>query len=151
MVSSSIRSSLWKGVLVMVGIAFLGVMLMALPSFAAGSSGNQARQEIVVNYSTEAVMAAAPQAFQQWDRGELVQGDGDTPNQVKGISRTKFFKFVDDITVSSQPDSQDPSRTVVAVESVGRMGEYDFGGNQRNIDEYLATLQSLLTSSNPVL
>ena len=133
----------------MVGIAFLGVMLMALPSFAAGSSGNQARQEIVMAYSTEAVMAAAPQAFQQWDRGELVQTD--TPShQVKGISRTKFFKFVDDITVSIQPDSQDPSRTMVAVESVGRMGEYDFGGNQRNIDEYLATLQSLLTSSNPV-
>ncbi|NJL99296.1 MAG: DUF1499 domain-containing protein [Synechococcaceae cyanobacterium SM2_3_2] len=115
MISSSIRSSLWKGMLAMVGIAFLGVMLMALPGFAAGSSGNQARQEIVVNYSAAAVMAAAPQAFQQWDRGELLEGNGDTPNQVKGISRTKFFKFVDDITVSITPDSQDPSRTVVAL------------------------------------
>jgi uncharacterized protein (DUF1499 family) len=67
--------------------------------------------------------------------------------QVKGLSRTNVFKFVDDLAVTLNPDSADPTKTDLAIVSAGRLGEYDFGGNQRNIDEYLATLRSLLENA----
>lgn len=133
--------SKWKEYVTILGVVALMLTLWALPSFAQGSSSNQAQAQVVLDYPSEQVLQAAPEAFQVWSRGELVTADPEK-GQVKGLSRTRFFKFVDDITVSIQP--QDPTHTLVAVESVGRMGEYDFGGNQRNIDEYLAALGSLL-------
>jgi len=40
--------------------------------------------------------------------------------------------------------ADNPNQTQIEIRSVGRMGEYDFGGNQRNIDEYMATLKQIL-------
>ncbi len=145
----SLGSGLWKGLLTLLGLALVGVMLTAWPSLAAGSAGNQAQQQIILDYPVTAVQTAAPRAFEQWDRGELVTVEkGADATQVKGLSRTRFFKFVDDISVEIQ--SEDETHTRVTVESVGRVGEYDFGGNQRNIDEYLAALQALLAQPDPI-
>jgi uncharacterized protein (DUF1499 family) len=128
----------------------LGVLiwgLMGMPAQAASQSpGNRAEMEVVIAASPEQVLAAAPQAFQAWKRGELVQVDA-AQRQVQGLSRTNFFKFVDDITVTIQPLESNPEQTRLQIQSVGRMGEYDFGGNQRNINEYLETLRSLLNST----
>ncbi|MGQ9836903.1 MAG: DUF1499 domain-containing protein [Cyanobacteriota bacterium] len=109
----------------------------------SGSPNNRAQHEIVLPASPEQVLKAAEQAFQVWKRGELGSVDAEAM-EVKGISRTNFFKFVDDITVSLSPVAGDPGQTRLQITSVGRVGAYDFGGNQRNINEYLHTLQSLL-------
>jgi hypothetical protein len=118
------------------------------PAQATGESeaammGNRATQQVIVSGSPAQVLPAAAKAFESWKRGQLVSV-AEPDLQVKGLSRTNFFKFIDDITVSLQPLPGDASQTQVEITSVGRMGEYDFGGNQRNIDEYLATLRSLL-------
>ncbi|NJK63510.1 MAG: DUF1499 domain-containing protein [Synechococcaceae cyanobacterium SM2_3_1] len=136
-----------KLILGILGLVILIWGLMGIPAQAASQSpGNRAEMEIVLPASPEQVLAAAPQAFQEWKRGELVQVDS-AQRQVQGLSRTNFFKFVDDITVTIQPLESDPGQTRLQIKSVGRVGEYDFGGNQRNIDEYLERLRSLLDSS----
>lgn len=112
------------------------------PAMAA-SSHNQASQKIVVDAAPEAVFSAAQQAFTDWSRGEFVEAD-EAQQMVTGVSRTNFFKFVDDIDVAISPSEADPGKTQISIHSVGRMGERDFGGNQRNIDEYLQALKALL-------
>ena len=112
------------------------------PAMAA-SPNNQASQQFQLDAAPEVVFDAAQQAFQAWSRGELVAADRGT-RVVTGISRTNFFKFVDDIDVVIAPSGDTPDRTTLSVTSVGRMGEYDFGGNQRNINEFMDALQALL-------
>lgn len=113
------------------------------PVYAA-SPNNQARQTVIIETPVSQVFPAAAAAFQEWERGELISVQED-PMQVKGLSRTNFFKFIDDITVSLSSDS--PNQTRLDIESVGRVGEYDFGGNQRNITEYVEVLNKILFSS----
>ena len=91
----------------------------------------------------DAVFSAAQQAFKDWSRGEFVAADGQK-QLVTGLSRTNLFKFVDDIDVAITPSESDPGKTLISIKSVGRMGERDFGGNQRNINEYLQALKALL-------
>ncbi|MFQ3583608.1 MAG: DUF1499 domain-containing protein [Cyanobacteriota bacterium] len=139
--------SFWKPVLLLAVLLFALVGSNGIPAVQAatlgGSPNNRAQQEVVLPASPEQVLKAAEQAFQVWKRGEL--GSVDTQAmEVKGISRTNFFKFVDDITVSLSPVEGDPGQTRLQITSVGRVGEYDFGGNRRNINEYLDTLRSLL-------
>lgn len=94
----------------------------------------------------ERVYEAAIKAFDVWDRGVQVldrryaQGRG----EVHGFSRTNLWKFEDDIYVTIAPANDE--RVKVDVRSKGRVGEYDFGGNQRNIEEYLRVLDRLLSS-----
>jgi uncharacterized protein (DUF1499 family) len=116
---------------------------MMSPAYAA-SPNNQAKQTIMIEAPIEQVFLASAAAFQEWKRGELVSVQED-PMQVKGLSRTNFFKFVDDITVSLSPAPD--NQTQLDIHSVGRVGEYDFGGNQRNIKEYVDVLYRLLFSS----
>ncbi len=125
----------------------LGVwFLNAGPAHAANSAGNRADQQIILQAAPEKVFESAPEAFKQWSRGEFVSSDTSSLT-VTGLSKTNFFKFVDDITVSVQPVPDQDNQTQLTVTSVGRMGEYDFGGNQRNIDEYVAALKSVLSLS----
>ncbi len=142
--------SLGQGLKLILGVFALVVLIWGLTGMPAQavsqSPGNRAEMEIVLPASPEEVLAAAPQAFQVWKRGELVQVDP-AKRQVLGLSRTNFFKFVDDITVTIQPLESESGQTRVQIKSVGRVGEYDFGGNQRNINEYVETLRSLLGSS----
>ncbi len=113
------------------------------PPAMAASPNNQATQQMIVKADPDRVFSVAQQAFTAWPRGEFVAADAET-HVVKGLSRTKVFKFVDDITVAIAPTSDDPPQTQLSIQSVGRMGEYDFGGNQRNINEYVETLKSFL-------
>ncbi len=137
--------SFWKPLVLLAVLLF--ALVSGIPTVQAatlgGSPNNRAQQEVVISASPEQVLKAAEQAFQVWKRGELGSVDAQAM-EVKGISRTNFFKFVDDLTVSLSPIEGDPTQTRVHITSVGRVGEYDFGGNQRNINEYLSTLQSLL-------
>ncbi|MEM9567839.1 MAG: DUF1499 domain-containing protein [Cyanobacteria bacterium P01_E01_bin.34] len=114
----------------------------ATPAIAA-SPNNQASQQFELGASPEAVFDAAQQAFESWSRGELVDADRST-RVVTGVSRTNLFKFVDDISVAIASDETNPDRTSLSISSVGRMGEYDFGGNKRNISEYIDALKALL-------
>ncbi|MGK7913340.1 MAG: DUF1499 domain-containing protein [Synechococcus sp.] len=128
---------------------FLMVVALVLSLFGnvspamAASPGNQASQQIEIDATPSAVFNAAQQAFEAWPRGEFVKADEDT-RVVTGFSRTNLFKFVDDVDVAIAPNEGDPSKTVLSIQSVGRMGEFDFGGNQRNIDEYMDALRALL-------
>lgn len=102
----------------------------------------------------ERVYEAAIEAFDVWDRGVQVlerryaQGRG----EVHGFSQTNLWKFEDDVYVTIAPDNSsvtlapdNTARMRVDVRSKGRVGEYDFGGNQRNIEEYLSVLDRLLS------
>ncbi|MFS8871506.1 DUF1499 domain-containing protein [Synechococcus sp. R50.1] len=137
--------SFWK-LLVVIAVLLFG-LASGIPTAQAatlgGSPYNRAQQEVVIAASPDQVLKAAEQAFQVWKRGELVSVDAEAM-EVKGISRTNFFKFVDDLTVSLSPIEGDPGHTRLHITSEGRVGEYDFGGNRRNINEYLNTLRSLL-------
>ncbi|MEM9536920.1 MAG: DUF1499 domain-containing protein, partial [Cyanobacteria bacterium P01_E01_bin.45] len=113
------------------------------PPAMAASPNNQASQQFELNAAPEVVFDAAQQAFETWSRGEFVEADRDT-QAVTGVSRTNLFKFVDDINVAIAPDEANPNTTSLSISSVGRMGEYDFGGNQRNINEYIDALKALL-------
>lgn len=125
------------------------VMLAVSLSFSHGSPAmaaspnNQASQQIEIDAAPDAVFGAAQQAFETWSRGEFVNADADT-RVVTGLSRTNFFKFVDDLDVAIAPSDSDSSKTLVSIHSVSRMGESDFGGNQRNINEYMDALRALL-------
>ncbi|MDX2272882.1 MAG: DUF1499 domain-containing protein [Cyanobacteriota bacterium] len=121
----------------------LGLNVLMMDPAHAASKNNSAAMQVVIEAPPPQVLRAASQAFQEWDRGELASVSEEAM-QVKGLSRTRFFKFVDDITVNLAAVEGDPQKTQVQIQSVGRMGEYDFGGNQRNIDEYLAKLRGLL-------
>ncbi len=127
------------------GIFALIWFLSAAPAQAA-SMNNRAEQQVTLAAPPAQVLPAAKQAFEQWKRGEWVSTEEENM-QVIGLSRTSFFKFTDDITVSLKPLESDPSQTQIEIRSVGRMGEYDFGGNQRNIDEYMVTLKQILNVS----
>ena len=122
---------------------FLAIaLLFPATSALAASPNNQAHQTVTVDAQLEQVFAAAQQAFTDWSRGEFISADADSTT-VTGLSRTNLFKFVDDISVHLTTDESGEG-TQLTIDSVGRMGESDFGGNQRNIDEYVATLQELL-------
>ena len=121
----------------------LTIALLFTPVTAmAASPSNQASQQLTIDAPPEQVLPSAQQAFAKWSRGEYIETD-ETSNTVIGLSRTNFFKFVDDITVQLTPGDS-PDKTQLNIRSVGRLGEKDFGGNQRNINEYVETLQSLL-------
>ena len=113
------------------------------PAAIAASPNNQASRQVTLDVAADSVFSAAQQAFSDWSRGEWVAADADK-QVVVGLSRTNMFKFVDDIVVTVAPNADDPAKTLLSIQSVGRQGEYDFGGNQRNIDEYVETLKSLL-------
>ncbi|MEN9260566.1 MAG: DUF1499 domain-containing protein [Thermostichus sp. HHBFW_bins_43] len=140
--------SFWKSLVLLALLLF--ALVGGIPAVQAATLGgsplNRAQQEVVLSASPERVLKAAEQAFQVWKRGELGSVDAQAL-QVKGISRTNFFKFVDDLTVTLSPVEGDPQQTRLEITSVGRVGEYDFGGNRRNINEYLSTLRSLLEQS----
>ncbi|MFS8878485.1 MULTISPECIES: DUF1499 domain-containing protein [unclassified Synechococcus] len=138
--------SFWKPLVLLAVLLFAwaGGIPPVQAATLGGSPYNRAQQEVVVAASPEQVLKAAEQAFQVWKRGELLSVNAEAL-EVKGISRTNFFKFVDDLTVSLSPIEGDPGHTRLHITSVGRIGEYDFGGNRRNINEYLNTLQSLLS------
>lgn len=127
------------------GIFALIWLLSAAPVQAA-SMNNRAEQQETLAVPPPQVLSAAKQAFEQWQRGEWVSTEEENM-RVIGLSRTNFFKFTDDITVSLQPVETDPNQTQIEIRSVGRVGEYDFGGNQRNIDEYMAALRQILNLS----
>lgn len=133
-----------KGLITLVLVVILGVSLWAQPAKAAATGGNSAAETLLLDAPIATVFEQAPKAFSVWSRGELLSADA-TTQSLKGLSRTNFFKFVDDIEVRLTPVSE--SQTELSITSVGRMGEYDFGGNQRNIDEYLATLKTLLNQA----
>ncbi len=122
----------------------LGLGLWAQPAQAAATGGNSAAETLVLDAPIAIIFEQAPKAFSVWSRGELVSTDAATQS-LKGLSRTNFFKFVDDIDIRLSPISD--TQTELSITSVGRVGEYDFGGNQRNIDEYLATLNTLLNQA----
>ncbi len=122
----------------------LGLGLWAQPAQAAATGGNSAAETLVLDAPIAIIFEQAPKAFSVWSRGELVSTDAATQS-LKGLSRTNFFKFVDDIDIRLSPISD--TQTELSITSVGRVGEYDFGGNQRNIDEYLATLKTLLNQA----
>ncbi len=144
--STIMPKSVFKLVLVALGLIAVTWMFTASPAWSASQSmGNQAEQQVTLTATPETVFAAASEAFQQWNRGELITSDPSTMT-VTGLSRTNFFKFTDDITVQIQA-LENSNQAQIFIKSVGRLGEYDFGGNQRNIDEYLAALRSLLGSS----
>lgn len=125
-------------------LLFSGSVFTPAASAQTLPPGNSATGHITLNAPIESVQPAAVRAFETWSRGELVGAEAD---KITGISRTNLFKFVDDIAVNLQPDNAEPTKTQVDIVSVGRMGEYDFGGNQRNVDEYVTTLRSLLSES----
>ena len=128
----------------MMAIALLfGASFVTPQPVMAASPHNQASQQIIVDAAPDVVFSAAKQAFEEWPRGEFVAADGEK-QVVTGLSRTKFFRFVDDIDVAISPSESDPGKSLVSIKSVGRMGERDFGGNQRNINEYLQALTALL-------
>ena len=131
------------GVVLTIALLCPGTTAMANRGEAiAASPNNQAHQTLALDAPLDTVFPAAQQAFTDWSRGELLATDPDT-RTITGLSRTNVFKFVDDITVHlAAGDSADT--TELAIDSVGRMGESDFGGNQRNIDEYVETLKALL-------
>lgn len=141
---SRILSPILKLVLGGLGV-FALIWFLATPVQAA-SLNNQAQQQVIVEAPPAQVLPAAKQAFDDWSRGEFVSAEEESL-QVIGLSRTNFFKFVDDITVSLQPVEDNPDQTQIEVSSMGRVGEYDFGGNQRNIDEYLAMVRQILNPS----
>lgn len=133
-----------KGLITLFLVVIVGVSLWAQPAKAAATGGNSAAATLVLDAPIATVFEQAPKAFSVWSRGELLSTDTATQS-LKGLSRTNFFKFVDDLEVRLTPVSD--SQTELNITSVGRMGEYDFGGNQRNIDEYLATLKTLLNQA----
>ena len=127
----------------MVVMLALSLSFSNVSAAMAASPNNQASQQFQLDAAPEVVFDAAQQAFQAWSRGELVAADRGT-RVVTGVSRTNFFKFVDDIDVSIVPSAETPDKTTLSVRSAGRVGEYDFGGNQRNINEFMDALQALL-------
>lgn len=129
--------------ILMVVMLALSISFSPAPPAMAASPNNQASQQFELNAAPEVVFDAAQQAFETWSRGEFVEADRDT-QAVTGVSRTNLFKFVDDINVAIAPDEANPNTTSLSISSVGRMGEYDFGGNQRNINEYIDALKALL-------
>ncbi|MEO0356089.1 MAG: DUF1499 domain-containing protein [Cyanobacteria bacterium P01_A01_bin.3] len=129
--------------ILMVVMLALSISFSPAPPAMAASPNNQASQQFELNAAPEVVFDAAQQAFETWSRGEFVETDRDT-QAVTGVSRTNLFKFVDDINVAIAPDEANPNTTSLSISSVGRMGEYDFGGNQRNINEYIDALKALL-------
>ena len=129
--------------ILMVVMLALSICFSPAPPAMAASPTNQASQQFELNAAPEAVFDAAQQAFETWSRGEFVEADR-SKRVVTGVSRTNLFKFVDDINVEIAPSEASPNTTSLSISSVGRMGEYDFGGNQRNINEYIDALQALL-------
>ena len=130
------------GILTVVVLALSLSFGTVQPAMAA-SPHNQASQQIEIDAAPDTVFTAAQQAFNTWSRGELVAADEGT-QVVTGLSRTNFFKFVDDINVAIAASESDPGKTLLSIHSEGRLGERDFGGNQRNIDEYIDALKALL-------
>lgn len=126
-------------------LVVLGLLLWVSPAMAKPTGSNSAADTVVIEAPIATVLELAPQAFAVWPRGELVAVDTEA-KRVTGLSRTNFFKFVDDLIVTLKPLSE--TQTEIAIASQGRMGEFDFGGNQRNIDEYLATLKALLQQAS---
>lgn len=128
----------------------LWMVVMAAPGSALVlKPGNSAVREITLPLPAEATVQLVQEALQVWPRGELVKTryeDRDPAGPhwiVKGISRTNFFKFVDDLEIDIRRDPAHPEQSLVTLTSVGRQGEYDFGGNGRNLQELLATLNTL--------
>lgn len=130
-----------KALVTILVVVVLGFSLWMQPASAKATGGNSAAETVILEAPIATVLAQAPKAFEAWPRGELIASDAEAL-RITGLSRTNFFKFVDDLEVRLSPLSE--SQTELSITSVGRMGEYDFGGNQRNIDEYLATLKTLL-------
>ena len=146
-VRGSIPSSVFPSItgILTVVVLTLSLSFSSMQPAMAASPNNQASQQIEINAAPEAVYGAAQEAFQTWSRGELVAADEST-HVITGLSRTNFFKFVDDIEVAIAPSESDTNTTQLTIQSVGRLGERDFGGNQRNIDEYINALKGLLRS-----
>jgi len=87
------------------------------------------------------VFKAAQQAFSRWPRGRGVLDSDPKLGTVHGYSETNFWKFKDDLYVTIRAKG---ARSRVEVTSKSRIGQYDFGGNNRNIEEYLSALDRLL-------
>ncbi len=127
----------------------LGVLSLSLLT-ACGSSTNSAStgepglDPKIYDAPIDQVFTAAEKAFTQWPRGRGVLESDRAKGTVHGYSETNLWKFQDDIYVTlTEPE---PNKTKVEVTSKGRVGESDFGGNARNISEYLSTVDDLLAA-----
>ncbi|WP_287127598.1 DUF1499 domain-containing protein [Candidatus Cyanaurora vandensis] len=124
------------------------VASLSLSLMACGSSTNSAQtgepglEPRVYTKSSTQVFQAAQQAFTTWPRGKGVLAQDAQAGTVHGYSQTDLWKFTDDVYVTIRAES--PTQTRVEVRSKGRMGQFDFGGNARNIKEYLLALDGLL-------
>ncbi len=104
--------------LVVLGLIALVGWLSATPAHAASQSpGNRAAQQVILPVPPAQVMEVAGEAFTNWKRGELIEVDPEK-QEIKGLSRTNFFKFVDDITVAIQPLETDPKKNQNSITSV---------------------------------
>ncbi|GAB4217290.1 MAG: hypothetical protein OHK0012_21330 [Synechococcales cyanobacterium] len=132
---------------------FWGVMSPPVMALAL-KPGNSATLDLTLPLPPEEVAALTQEAFQAWGRGELHKTRlADEANGqhwiVKGLSRTKTFKFVDDIEVDISAVPGDPQQSRVHLVSVGRQGEFDFGGNRRNLNELVDTINTLRITEAP--
>ncbi|WP_218079848.1 DUF1499 domain-containing protein [Anthocerotibacter panamensis] len=122
-------------------VVLTGVTACASPTNSA-ATGQGGIEPHMYTASYDRVFAAAKDAFTRWPRGrEILDSDSQT-GRIHGYSETSFFKFKDDIYVTVTREGSE--RTRVGVQSKGRQGEYDFGGNARNISEYFTVLDRLL-------
>ncbi|MEM1685037.1 MAG: DUF1499 domain-containing protein [Thermostichales cyanobacterium SZTDM-1c_bins_54] len=123
---------------------------LALPVAALTlKPGNSAVREVTLPVPPGVAVQLVQESLRVWPRGELLKTryeDRDPAGPhwiVKGLSRTNFFKFEDDIEVDITADPGDAGVSHLRLVSVGRQGEYDFGGNDRNLKELLKTLEGL--------
>ena len=90
----------------------------------------------------ERVVAAVEAAVHALPRWTLKgAGSGAAGHALHAETRTRVFRFVDDVTVrvSAAGDGSE-----VSVRSASRVGKWDFGQNARNVRELLAALDARL-------
>jgi uncharacterized protein (DUF1499 family) len=80
-------------------------------------------------------------AVEELDDWEVVEAK-EEERVVEATRETTLFGFVDDITITVQPQTE--FVTVVKVRSRSRVGKGDFGQNARNIREFQAELDERL-------
>lgn len=98
---------------------------------------------IPMYYSTSPtrVLDEIQASFKALDKFDMV--DADIENKVvKGTRKTRLFRFVDDIEVKVEANTEFVAK--VTIKSSSRVGKGDFGQNARNINTFFTELNNRL-------
>lgn len=137
---------LWKPVLLLAGGAVVFVALTRWPLINDVETGRTPEypelrvREYVTAEST--VAKAARKTVERLPRWTFV-GEGRGPGgiEIQALARTRVFRFKDDVTIRIRREG---GSTRLSVRSKSRFGQWDFGQNARNIQEFLRELDQEL-------